>query len=240
MTHHSELESAFDQYAEEYEEALGQGLSITGEDKDYFAEGRVRWLKGCLKELKDQPRTIMDYGCGTGSTSLLFRKIIGSESEVGVDTSPKLLERARQSYGNERRQFFLIDQYQPAEKIDLVFCNGVFHHIPYQERAAAALYIHRSLRPGGVFAFWENNPWNPATRYVMSRIPFDRDAVTLSPAAGKRLLKRVGFEILRTDFLFVFPRLLKWLRWIEPKISRLPFGGQYQILCRKPVHRKAS
>lgn len=239
MIHRSELESAFDQYAEEYEAALGQGLSITGEDKDYFAEGRVRWLKRCLEELQDQPRTIMDYGCGTGSTSPLLRKIIGSESVLGVDTSPKLLKRAHQSYGSEHSQFVQIDQYQPAEKIDLAFCSGVFHHIPYQERAAAALYIHGSLRPGGVFAFWENNPWNPATRYVMRRIPFDRDAVTLTPAAGKCLLKRVGFEILHTDFLFVFPRMLKWLRWIEPKISRLPFGGQYQILCRKPVHGKA-
>lgn len=239
MTHHSEIESAFDQYAEEYEAALGQGLSVTGENKDYFAEGRVRWLKECLEELLEQPRAAMDYGCGTGATSPLFRNIIGSESVVGVDTSPKLLERARQRYGSERSQFFLIDQYQPAEKIDLAFCSGVFHHIPYQDRAAAALYIHRSLRPGGVFAFWENNPWNPATRYVMSRIPFDRDAITLTPPEARQLLQDGGFEVLRTDFLFVFPRMLKWLRWIEPKISWLPFGGQYQILCRKPVHEKA-
>jgi hypothetical protein len=26
------------------------------------------------------------------------------------------------------------------------------------------------MRPGGVVALWENNPWNPATRYVMGRI----------------------------------------------------------------------
>jgi len=51
MTHHSEIKSAFDQYAEEYEAALGKGLSVTGENKDYFAEGRVQWLKGCLEEL---------------------------------------------------------------------------------------------------------------------------------------------------------------------------------------------
>jgi hypothetical protein len=28
--------------------------------------------------------------------------------------------------------------------------------------AAAVDYVYRSLRPGGLFAFWENNPWNPA------------------------------------------------------------------------------
>jgi len=53
-----------------------------------------------------------------------------------------------------------------------------------------------ALKPGGLFAFWENNPWNPGTRIVMSRIPFDRDAEIISPPAAKRLLRRAGFSIL--------------------------------------------
>jgi SAM-dependent methyltransferase len=116
----------------------------------------------------------------------------------------------------------------------LVYCNGVFHHIPPTERAQAVNYIWRSLRPGGLFALWENNPWNPGTRYVMSRIPFDRDAITLSPPEAGSLLRRGGFHVLRTDSLFLFPKLLKCLRWIEPFLSRMPLGGQYQVLCRKP------
>jgi hypothetical protein len=53
----------------------------------------------------------------------------------------------------------------------------------------------RSLRPGGLFAPWENNPWNPNTRYVMSRIPFDRDATTLSPPKAVGLLRQNGFQV---------------------------------------------
>jgi hypothetical protein len=68
----------------------------------------------------------------------------------------------------------------------------------------------------------------------MSRIPFDRDAITLAPPETRHLLKEGGFEILRTDFLFIFPRMLKPLRALEPLVSRLPFGAQYQVLCRKP------
>jgi len=77
-------------------------------------------------------------------------------------------------------------------------------------------------------------PWNPATRYVMSRIPFDRDAITLSPPAARRLLREARFEVMHTDFLFFFPRYLSWLRSLEPRLTRLPPGAQYQILCRKP------
>jgi hypothetical protein len=40
----------------------------------------------------------------------------------------------------------------------------------------------------------ENNPWNPGTRYVMSRIPFDRDAIPLTPSAARHLLKRAALR----------------------------------------------
>ena len=62
---------------------------------------------------------------------------------------------------------------------------------------------------------------------------FDRDAVTFTAPYARRLLRTGGFEILRTDFLFIFPRILSWLRCIEPFSSRLPFGAQHQVLCRK-------
>src|SRR5262245_44355393 len=94
-------------------------------------------------------------------------------------------------------QFQLFNQYEPSERVDLVYCNGVFHHIPVGRRAAVIDYIYRSLRPGGLFSLWENNPWNPGTRYVMSRIPFDRDAIMLTAPETRRLLVAGRFEILR-------------------------------------------
>jgi SAM-dependent methyltransferase len=117
--------------------------------------------------------------------------------------------------------------------VDLVYCNGVFHHIPVAERKAAMRFIWRSLKPGGYFAFWENNPWNPGTRYIMNRVPFDRDAVMLSANQARELLRSAGFHVERTDYLFVFPRVLRKLRWIESHVSSLPFGAQYLVLSRK-------
>lgn len=234
MTIHSRnKKTAFDGYAADYDVALSRGLSITGEDKSYFARGRVTWLRNCLKQIDGPVRSAMDYGCGTGSSSRLVFDLLGVDCLIGTDTSSKLLEIAKREHGSQRTQFFLHDQYEPSGQLDLVYCNGVFHHIAPTERAAAVDYIYRALRPGGLFAFWENNPWNPGTRYVMSRIPFDRDAITLTPPEARRLLRARGFEILRTDFLFIFPRPLSWLRCVEPFLTRLPFGSQYQLLSRK-------
>ncbi len=45
-----------------------------------------------------------------------------------------------------------------------------------RDRSRALDYTYQALKPGGYFAFWENNPWSLGARYLMSRIPFDRDA----------------------------------------------------------------
>ena len=84
-----------------------------------------------------------------------------------------------------------------------------------------------------MFALWENNPWNPGTRYIMSRVPFDRDAIVITPFEARRLLRDAGFEIISTDYLFVFPHLLRALRPLERLLTPFPLGGQYLVLARK-------
>jgi trans-aconitate methyltransferase len=222
----------FDEYAPDYDAALERGLAVAGESKDYFARNRIAWLSRNLAGLREQPQRIMDYGCGIGSAVPFLIDFFSTASILGVDVSAKSLELAKQV--SARATFLSCDEYVPRSAIDLVFCNGVFHHIDPQDRASAVDYVYRSLRPGGVFALWENNPWNPGTRYVMSRIPFDRDTTPVAAPETRRLLSAGGFEILRTDYLFLFPRMLSWLRALEPRLSGLPFGAQYQVLCRRP------
>jgi len=228
----SEAKTDFDAYAATYDAALARGLSISGEDKNYFAHGRIVWLSRCLSRLQEHPRAVMDFGCGTGSAIPFLSNELQLESLVGVDASTQSLAIARARHGTHA-MFIPLAEYRPIGQFDLVFCNGVFHHISPGNRVAAIETVYSSLRPGGLFAFWENNPWNPGARYVMRRIPFDRDAVTLSPPAARRLLREHGFEVMRTDFLFFFPRPLSWLRCLEPYLASLPLGAQYEILCRK-------
>ena len=228
------MKSEFDAYAAEYDAMLARGISISGEDKNYFASGRVAWLARCLARLEKQPNTAMDFGCGTGSSTPFLLKELKLNLLLGVDASVESLAIARRANPDSRARFIPLQEYRPAALLDLVFCNGVFHHISPRDRVAAMNVVHSSLRPGGLFAFWENNPWNPGTRYVMRQIPFDHDAVTLSPPVARRLLCGGGFKVLQTDFLFFLPRQLSWLRFLEPWLTALPVGAQYQILCRKP------
>ena len=141
----------------------------------------------------------MDYGCGTGATVPLLLDRFDVEWLVGLDSSMKSIEMAKDDYSSDRVTFQHTQQYRSHAEMDLVYCNGVFHHIPIARRAMVARSIWTSLQPGGYFAFWENNPWNPGTRYVMSRIEFDRDAITLTAGQARRLLRSVGFDIVRMD-----------------------------------------
>ena len=78
MTNHSSLnKTGFDEYAADYDAALAHGLFVSGEDKNYFAKGRIGWLANCLRQMKEQPRSVMDLGCGTGSAEPFLLNLMG-------------------------------------------------------------------------------------------------------------------------------------------------------------------
>ena len=223
----------FDGYAEDYDAALRKGLAVSGESKEYFAERRVEWLGECLGRIGYRAGAIADFGCGTGTATPYLLKLPGAKSVLGLEVSAESIKIAERLHGSANSRFELTGKYRPEGNLDLAFCNGVFHHIRPSDRNGAVKYVFEMLRTGGLFSLWENNPWNPGTRYVMSRIPFDREAVMLSYLEAQGLLGNAGFEILRSDFLFIFPRALKFLRPLERLVTSLPLGAQYQVLARK-------
>lgn len=235
MEPRGDVRAHFDGFHSEYDAVLGRGLAATGEDRLYFAHGRVAFLGRCICAAGlAPPLSLLDFGCGTGAATPFFFDALGVERVVGVDVSERSLEIARAQHGSDRTRFVNLRDFSPAGEFQLAFCNGVFHHVPLSERAGLMNLLRDSLAPEGVFALWENNPWNPGTRYVMSRVAFDRDAVTLSSREAARMVAASGLAVLRTDYFFVFPRTLKALRFLEPALSKVPLGGQYQVLSRRP------
>jgi len=228
----TEQDAEFDAYAAEYDASLAAGLSLTGEGKEHYAQRRIGWLRDAARRVGiGRTDRVLDFGCGDGDATPLLREAFSAREVVGVDVSPAMLARARER--NPGMRFEPIGALASLGAFDVAYCNGVFHHIPVAERAAAAASVRAALRSGGVFGFWENNPWNPGTRIIMRRVAFDRDAIMLTPPAARRLLRAAGFTVLRTDHLFIFPRILATLRVIERWVSRLPVGGQYEVLARR-------
>jgi SAM-dependent methyltransferase len=225
-------DAEFNAYAADYDASLAAGLKLTGADKAHYARERISWLResAAMAGVTKIDR-VLDFGFGDGDAAPLLRDILGAREVVGVEVSTAMLARARARHPWAR--FELMDSLPSLGAFDVAYCNGVFHHIPVAERASAVRRVRDALRVGGVFGLWENHPWNPGTRFVMSRVSFDRDAIMLSPPETRRLLNANGLRTMRTDHRFIFPGGLSILRPVEKLLSRLPIGGQYQVLARR-------
>jgi len=225
-------DSLFDR-SREYDQMLTMGLRYSGEDKRYFMVGRIRDLSAQLPATFTV-RRILDFGCGIGDTSAHLAEVFPEATIVGVDTSERSLEYARTAFPSDRLRFENVTALAGLDPFDLCYTNGVFHHIRPEDRLESVRLIHRALRPAGCFALFENNPWNPGTRLIMSRIPFDRDAQRVAPREALKLLLQGGFSTCAPSrFLFYFPAPLAFLRFAEPWLVHVPMGAQYYILATK-------
>lgn len=225
-----EGEAEFDRTAREYETLFKPWLKIAGASREYFARSRLHWLSHLLREQGFAAKRVMDFGCGTGMSLELLADILQADEVIGLDTSEESLAVARETINNPSIHFATPANYLPRQDLDLVFCNGVFHHIPLSEQPKAMNYVYRCLRPGGLIAMWENNPWNLIHAVAMKYSEIDRNAVPLSPPQSRQLVSSGPFRILRTDYLFFFPGYFTWLHPLEKRLNRVPLGAQYQVL----------
>lgn len=233
---------SFDPYAAEYDAHLTRGLSLSGEGKEFFARGRLVAAARYLRQARIVPRRIVEFGCGIGTNLGILAEMWPESEVIGLDQSRESLRIARSLCLTERIRLMTPEDYPAhgASAVDWVFCNGVFHHIPVHEHGAVLRTIISMLRPGGALTIFENNPFNPGARWVMKRIPFDRDARMIVPYVLGRRMRRAGLDSVRCEFLFVFPRFASAFRPLERYLARLPLGAQYGALGVRPTEADAT
>jgi SAM-dependent methyltransferase len=217
-----------------YGSQLARGLRLTGEPAEYYARRRVARVRDIARDTGLTVRGVLDFGCGTGTSLGPLREAFPDARIVGFE--PELADVARPAAAAAGAELLSREELVEASFADVVYCNGVFHHIARGERAAAARTVRRALRAGGLAFVWENSPFNPGTRMVMARIPFDRDAVLLRPSELRFLQRDAGLTPVATEFHFVFPRPLRFARPLERALRAFPLGGQYVVVGRLDGH----
>src|SRR4051794_29736624 len=107
-----------------------------------------------ILEIADFPRwkdrDVLEAGCGIASDGINFSR--AGARYTGMDFSPTALAVARGRFEQEGREGTFVEgsiAEMPFEdnSFDLVYSNGVIHHLPETERVVAEM--HRVLRPGG-------------------------------------------------------------------------------------------
>lgn len=233
-TFSSSQPAAFDSDCERYRAELHQGLKFSGESADYFASRRASITSQLVAKFTSRCTTkILDYGCGIGTAARPLLTAFPEAGLVGFDIATDATRRAATTHDDLNATWTNTMHDLLSNSIDVIYCNGVFHHIPVMQRNECLSEIARVLKPGGVICLWENNPWNPGTRWIMRQIPFDRDAICLSSFETKARIRRAGLIVRRTEFHFYFPHILRACRGMEPLLTQLPLGGQYVVCAQK-------
>jgi predicted TPR repeat methyltransferase len=138
------VERLFDWYADGFDAHLVKQLQYAVPDK--------------LRDLllphagKGEKWDVLDLGCGTGLAAVAISQL--ARSQVGVDLSSKMLDKARERNLYERLEhgdLLPMMRGEAAASYDLVIAADVFVYIGKLDELAAE--AHRLLRPGTYFAF---------------------------------------------------------------------------------------
>jgi len=223
----------FDRYARDYDALLRDPVRDGfAQNSDFFH--RRKWVliaDFCQRHaLSAGKLEWLDVGCGKGELLGLGRPHFGRV--VGCDPSREMV---RNVGGIEVHLQEAPDALPfPDGSFDFVTAVCVYHHVEEHHRLRLTREIHRVLRPGGTFCIIEHNPFNPATRLIVSRSPLDVDAHLLSLRRAKRYAGGADLRHAESQFFLCLPeKLYDNIGRLEWFLKTLPLGGQYAMFARK-------
>ena len=174
-----------------------------------------RWARDVLARLPlAGDETVLDAGCGSGAVTAMLLERLPEGQVVAVDSSPEMVEHAREALDPARATVFVADLagFDLDTAVDAVFSNAVFHWI--MDHDALFGCLHRALKPGGRLVAQCGGKDNIArfigqARDVAARAPYAEHLAGVGtwsnfadvPETQERL-RRAGFSDLRV--------------WIEP------------------------
>lgn len=226
----------FDRNSDAYRSEVDDSVGFSGQDVDFFARRKVDALLASIRRLLGPPADmkVLDIGCGVGVTD---GHLVGRVGELhGVDVAAgSVATAAAANPGVDYRSFDGAVLPYDDDAFDVAFAVCVLHHVEPPDRAAFAAEAARVVRPGGLVAVFEHNPFNPLTRVAVSRCEFDEGVVLLRRAEVARLLAAAAMRVEAADYLLFAPFDVPWIARLESHLGWLPAGAQHQVVARVPT-----
>ena len=126
---------------------------MTWDPVQYLAYGghRLRPALDLIQRVPlEQAARIADLGCGAGNVTKVLRQRWPGARVTGVDSSPAMLDRARQADPDVEWQFADLRDWSPATPVDLLFSNAALHWL--EDHATLFPKLASQVAPGGALA----------------------------------------------------------------------------------------
>ena len=233
MKPQQEKPTTFDRFAGDYPALLHDPIREKfATTNRFFFERKVQVTRRFFRRIgiESQELDWLDVGCGQGDMLRVGQPWF--KSATGCDPSEGMLRACTDL--EVRKQESLEKLPFGDATFDFLTAVCVYHHVPLQHRLPFTREALRLVKPGGIFCVIEHNPWNPATRIIVSRSPIDADANLLSSRETRRLLSAGGAEVLGAKYFLLFPETIhRYVSAIEDSLEALPIGGQYSVFAKK-------
>jgi ubiquinone/menaquinone biosynthesis C-methylase UbiE len=231
----SDTEQLFDKYDDRYEACVQESIAFSGIKHEFFRNAKSRVLVEIAKAVFDRPELlkVLDVGCGIGLTTRLVRPNFADLH--GIDVSGESIKKARELDNLSTYQTY--DGHKIPYKddaFDMAYAINVLHHVPPPAWEEVVTEIARVIRPGGLVAVIEHNPFNPLTRRAVRECEFDKDAVLLKRARTRALLQTAGLEVVLNAYIMFLPFSNRLSLGLERALKWLPLGAQYYVAAQKP------
>jgi trans-aconitate 2-methyltransferase len=226
-----------------------------------FAGERARPFLDLLARVDvSAPGTVVDLGCGDGSTTALLADRWPAARVTGIDSSPEMLTVAPRRPQLEFRLGDVRD-WQPQEPVDVVVCNAVLHWVPGHERLLARWA--QWLAPGGALAVQVPGNFRAPTHALLAglcRAPAWAERLADAAPAPSAVLEPAGYldvltgaglsaDVWETTYLHVLSGedpVLAWVRStaLRPVLARLDeaaaavFTAEYAAALRAAYPRR--
>ena len=229
------MSEVFDAYAGNYADEVQASIDFAGLPHDFYLRAKALLLAEVVQQRLGIGGALscLDVGCGVGALhphiAPLFDHLAGVDVSVAsiAEASRRRPAGVYRSYDGTRLPF-------EDDTFDVALTVCVMHHVPPGAWGTFVDEMRRVVRPGGLVAVIEHNPYNPLTRFAVSRCAFDADAVLLPARRVANLFAASGLTGVAVRHFLLLPSLARAARLLEALVAGMPLGAQYMAFCMKP------
>jgi len=215
----------FDKFADNYDSILGQSIPELMNEDAHFAAYKVELMADRLEGIA--VASVLDFGCGAGRSLPLIASHFPDARVWGFDVSRESLRAAARRL--PQASLFSDWTQVAGQAFDAIIVANVLHHIEPPQRVGALRQCRDHLSTTGSVFIFEHNPYNPVTRRIFEKCPFDVDAEMLSMTQAVAAGMKAGLRPVAKGYTLFFPKPLAKLRPAERALRWLPLGAQFYV-----------